>query len=56
MNDKIEELRSALKLAGKLAISARLVINSDARNLSQRIKDMEDALKAYDDKIMNFRS
>jgi hypothetical protein len=42
----------ALLLAGKLAIAARLVTTSDAKNLSQRIRQMEAALDAYDNLIL----
>jgi len=46
-------LRSALKLSGKLAITARLVTTANAKNISKRIEDMESALDAYDNEIMS---
>lgn len=46
-------LRTALKLAGKLAITARLVTTANAKNISKRIEDMEDALDVYDNEIMS---
>lgn len=50
----IEELKSALMLAGKLAVAARLVITADAKNLSTRIAVLENALDTYDEKIISF--
>lgn len=46
-------LRTALKLAGKLAITARLVTAASAKNISKSIEDMEAALDAYDNEIMS---
>lgn len=46
-----EEMKQALKLAGKLAIHARLVVDATAKNLSQKIADMENALDEYDIEI-----
>jgi hypothetical protein len=43
----------ALMLAGKLAMAARLVTNANAKNLSQRIEQMEAALDAYDNEILS---
>ena len=40
-------------LAGKLALAARLVTTSNAKNLSQRIEQMESALDAYDNEILS---
>ena len=44
---------SALKLAGKLALAARLVTTANAKDISKRIEDMEAALDAYDNEIMS---
>lgn len=46
-------LRSALQLAGKLALAAKLVTTSNAKNLSERIEAMDNALNAYDIEIMS---
>jgi len=43
----------ALLSAGKLALAARLVTTSNAKNISNRIEDMEAALDAYDNEIMS---
>jgi len=43
----------SLLAAGKLALIARLVTKSNAKNLSQRIEQMESALDAYDNEIMS---
>lgn len=39
-------------LAGELALSARMVTTSNAKNLSKRIEEMEADLNAYDNEIM----
>jgi hypothetical protein len=43
----------SLLLAGKLAMAARLVTTANAKNLSQRIEQMEAALDAYDNEILS---
>ena len=42
----------SLLLAGKLALAARLVTTANAKNISQRIERMEEALNAYDNEIV----
>ncbi len=42
-----------LLAAGKLALAARLVTTASAKNLSQRIEQMEAALDAYDNEILS---
>ena len=42
----------SLLLAGKLALAARLVTTANAKNISQRIEQMEEALNAYDNEII----
>ena len=49
-------LQSTLKLAGKLALTARLVTTANAKNISKRIEDMEAALDAYDNEIISMLS
>jgi hypothetical protein len=46
-----EEIKKALKLAGKLAIAAEKVINSSAKDVSINIKYMENVLEIYNDHI-----
>ena len=62
MNEKISneaqnpQLRNgipSLLAAGKLALAARLVTTANAKNLSQRIEQMEAALDAYDNEILS---
>lgn len=43
----------SLLAAGKLALAARLVTTANAKNLSQRIEQMEAALDAYDIEILS---
>jgi len=43
----------SLLAARKLALAARLVTTANAKNLSQRIEQMEAALDAYDNKILS---
>jgi len=43
----------SLLAAGKLALAARLVTTANAKNLSQRIEQMEAALDAYDNEILS---
>lgn len=43
----------SLRLAGKLALAARLVTTANAKNLSKRIEEMEVALDAYDNEILS---
>jgi hypothetical protein len=43
----------SLLAAGKLALAARLVTTANAKNLSQRIEQMEAALDAYDNEIFS---
>ena len=65
MNEKISneaqnpQLRNgipSLLAAGKLALAARLVTTANAKNLSQRIEQMEAALDAYDNEILSLRN
>lgn len=46
----------SLLAAGKLALAARLVTTANAKNLSQRIEQMEAALDAYDNEILSLRN
>ena len=43
----------SLLAAGKLALAARLVTTANAKNLSQRIEQMEAALDVYDNEILS---
>lgn len=43
----------SLLAAGKLALAARLVTTSNAKNLSQKIEQMEAALDVYDNEILS---
>jgi hypothetical protein len=43
----------SLLAAGKLALAARLVTTANAKNLSQRIEQIEAALDAYDNEILS---
>ena len=54
-NEKLsnEALNSPLLAAGKLALAARLVTTANAKNLSQRIEQMEAALDVYDNEILS---
>jgi len=47
------QTEKALLLAGRLALSARLVTTANAKNLSKRIEDMEDNLNSYDNYILS---
>jgi len=49
----IEDLRPALRLAGKLALIARSVTTASAKHLSKRIEEMETALDAYDNEVLS---
>jgi hypothetical protein len=44
---------TSLLAAGKLALAARLVTTANAKNLSQRIEQMEAALDVYDNEILS---
>ena len=43
----------SLQFAGKLALAARLVTTANAKNISQRIEQMETALDVYDNEILS---
>jgi len=45
-----EFLKESLLYAGKLALKAQDVINSNAKNLSNNIEKLSDALNQYDTK------
>lgn len=45
--------KELLKLAGKLAIAAREVVNSNVLNVSDKIKEMEKVLNDYDNAIFS---
>jgi hypothetical protein len=47
-----EDLEPALLAAGKLALAANFVSNSQARNLSGWIEYLNEALEAYNKEIM----
>jgi hypothetical protein len=47
------DVMPSLLAAGKLALAARLVTTANAKNLSQRIEQMEAALDAYDNEILS---
>ena len=47
------DVSGSLLAAGKLALAARLVTTANAKNLSQRIEQMEAALDAYDNEILS---
>ena len=49
----MKSINTVLKLAGKLAITARLVTTANSKNISKRIEDMEAALDAYDNEIIS---
>ena len=46
-----EKLMTALKLAGKMAIAAQMVISSDIPSLSENIMKLQNALTEYDNYI-----
>ncbi len=48
-----QEERKVLLLAGKLALSARLVTTADTKNISDRIRQMEFDLDAYDNEMIS---
>jgi len=48
-----EVVMPSLLAAGKLALAARLVTTANAKNLSQMIELMEEALDAYDNEILS---
>lgn len=47
------DVMPSLLAAGKLALAARLVTTANAKNISQRIENMEAALDAYDNEILS---
>jgi hypothetical protein len=47
-----KKIRDIIKLSGKLANSARLVTKSNVKNISDRIKKMEEDLNNYDSEIL----
>lgn len=47
------DVMPSLLAAGKLALAARLVTTSNAKNLSKRIEQMEAALDVYDNEILS---
>lgn len=49
---RLSIVSKSLLAAGKLALSARLVTTSNAKNISQRIEQMESNLDAYDNEIV----
>ena len=51
-----EQYKSALLLAGRLALKAQLVVWSSAKNLSKRIDELETALNEYDNFIFSLGS
>ena len=51
-NGVLSVVMPSLLAAGKLALAARLVTTANAKNLSQRIEQMEAALDAYDNEIL----
>ena len=52
-NFVLADVSGSLLAAGKLALAARLVTTANAKNLSQRIEQMEAALDAYDNEIFS---
>lgn len=48
-----EAQRKALLLAGTLALHARLVLNANVKNLSDRMNQLENALNEYDNFIIS---
>jgi len=50
--EKLKEYTELLKLSGKLALAARKVINSNSKNLSFNISELEMHLDEYDNKII----
>lgn len=46
------DVTNVLRLAGKLALAARMVTNSNARGLSYSIEYMETVLDEYDSEVM----
>lgn len=48
-----DQKSESLKLAGKLANSAKAVINSSAKNISINIVKMQEHLNDYDNRILN---
>jgi len=53
MTQKEKDLKTALALAGQVALKAREVVDSNALNLSENIKELMTALNNYDNKIMD---
>jgi len=49
----MDKEKKVLLLAGKLAIAARLVINSNVYNLSKRIEELETILDEYDNEVIS---
>jgi|LakMenEpi03Aug12_release.lakeMendotaPanAssembly.Ray.scaffolds.fasta_scaffold4230953_1 hypothetical protein len=54
--EKRPDVMPALRLAGTLAIYARRVTTANAKNLSERIREMEEALDAYDAVILSLNN
>jgi len=52
----IKDLQEALRLAGKLAMAAKSVIESHVLNLSFRTENMQDALHEYNNYIFNLKN
>jgi len=50
--EKNEQYKETLKLAGKMAILAREVINSDSKTLSEKIARLECSVDEYDNAIL----
>jgi hypothetical protein len=52
-NKQSQHKTDCLKLAGKLALNAELVVNSNVKNLSNNIQKLENSLDEYNNKIFN---
>ena len=50
-NEELASKDEMLKLAGKLALTAHLVVTSNAIDLSKKIEAMNDALLEYDNHV-----
>lgn len=50
---KQPNIRPALLLAGRLATASRMVIESDAKNLSANLLKLEEVLNEYNNEIMS---
>lgn len=55
-SQEVKDNQNALLAAGKLALAARLVTTANAKNLSQRIEQLEDSLDAYDKEILSLEA